>query len=521
LDFNKLLLGTSDNFPVKAGNLAVLPLVKYVVTLDSDTQLPRDAAHRLAGAIAHPLNRAVIDPTSNTVVDGYGILQPRVDISIQSANRSRLAAIFSADAGFDIYARAASDVYQDLFSEGSFTGKGIYEVETFQQVLEHRFPCNVVLSHDMIEGSYARAGLVSDIEVVDDYPSHMSAFSRRKHRWVRGDWQIIFWLLPRVPDFFGKRVPNPLSVISRWKILDNLRRSLTEIATFVMFLSGWLLFPGKALYWTLATLAVIALPTYWQFAMTILRAGRALFTTVFWKNWAADFGISQVNLFLRVASLCHQSLITLDAIVRSVVRMTVTHERLLEWETAAEAESSYGKKSPVETYLQVVPWLSFLIGLFIAIERKEAFMAALPLLVLWGLSKPIEQWFDLPARTEDTKIDAENKALLRLSALRTWRLFREFSTAEENWLIPDTIQKPDSLVVHRISTTNLGLLFNARLAAVDLGFLTMPEFVTDTERTLDSVDRMPKHNGQMYNWYDNVTLEACKPRFVSAVDNGN
>ncbi len=521
LDFNKLLLGTSDNFPVKAGNIALLPSVKYVVTLDSDTQLPRDAAHRLAGAIAHPLNRAVIDPTSNTVVDGYGILQPRVDISIQSANRSRLAAIFSADAGFDIYARAASDVYQDLFGEGSFTGKGIYEVETFQQVLEHRFPCNVVLSHDMIEGSYARAGLVSDIEVVDDYPSHMSAFSRRKHRWVRGDWQIIFWLLPRVPDFFGKRVPNPLSVISRWKILDNLRRSLTEIATFVMLLSGWLLFPRRALYWTLATIAVIALPTYWQFAMTILRAGRALFTGIFWKNWAADFGISQVNLFLRIASLCHQSLITLDAIVRSVVRMTVTHERLLEWETAAEAESSYGKRSPVEIYLQVVPWLSFLIGLFIAIERKEALMAALPLLVLWGLSKPIEQWFDLPARTEDTKIDAESKALLRLSALRTWRLFREFSTAEENWLIPDTIQKPDSLVVHRISTTNLGLLLNSRLAAVDLGFLTMPEFVTDTERTLDSVDSMPKHDGQMYNWYDNVTLDACKPRFVSAVDNGN
>jgi cyclic beta-1,2-glucan synthetase len=521
LDFNKLLLGTSDNFPVKAGNLSVLPSIKYVITLDSDTQLPRDAAHRLAGAIAHPLNRAVIDPETNTVIDGYGILQPRVDISIQSAGRSRLAAIFSADAGFDIYARAASDVYQDLFDEGSFTGKGIYEVETFQQVLEHRFPCNTILSHDMIEGAYARAGLVSDIEVVDDYPSHMSAFSRRKHRWVRGDWQIIFWLLPRVPDFFGKSVPNPLSVISRWKILDNLRRSLTEIATFIMFLGGWVFFPQKALYWTLATLAVIALPTYWQFTMSILRAGGSLFTKIFWKNWAADFGIAQANLFMRIASLCHQSLITLDAIVRSVVRMTVTHERLLEWETAAESESSYGSKSPVEFYLQAIPWLTFLMGVFIALERKEAFLVALPLLILWGLSKPIEQWFDLPPQKEDTKINAENKALLRMSALRTWRLFREFSTAEENWLIPDTIQKPEALVVHRISTTNLGLLLNSRLAAADLGFLTVPEFVTDTERTFDSIDRMPKRNGQMYNWYDNFTLDAVKPRFISAVDNGN
>jgi cyclic beta-1,2-glucan synthetase len=521
LDFNKLLLGTSDNFPVKAGNLSILRNVKYVITLDADTQLPRDAAHKLVGAIAHPLNRAVIDPVTNTVVDGYGILQPRVDISIQSASRSRLAAIFSSDAGFDIYARAVSDVYQDLFGEGSFTGKGIYEVAAFQQVLEHRFPCNAILSHDMIEGAYARAGLVSDIEVVDDYPSHMSAFTRRKHRWVRGDWQIVFWLLPRVPDFFGKRVRNPLSIISRWKILDNLRRSLTEIATFVMLLSGWLFLPGKALYWTLATLVVVALPTYCQFAMAILRAGRGLLTGVFWKNLAADFGIAQANLFMRIACLCHQSLVTVDAVVRSIVRMTVTHERLLEWETAAEAETNSQKKSPIETYLEITPWLSFLVGLFLAVERPESFLVSLPLLALWVLSKPIGQWLNLPARTGETKMKAEDEALLRQSALRTWRVFREFSTAEEQWLIPDTIQEPASLIVHRISTTNLGFLLNSRLAAVDLGFFTVPEFVADTERSFDSIDRMPRFNGQMYNWYDTRTLEAVKPRFISAVDNGN
>jgi cyclic beta-1,2-glucan synthetase len=495
-----------------------------VITLDSDTQLPRDAAHRLVGAIAHPLNRAVIDPATNTVVDGYGVLQPRVDISIQSASRSRLAAIFSADAGFDVYTRAVSDVYQDLFGEGSFTGKGIYEVQTFQQVLEHRFPCNTILSHDMIEGAYARAGLVSDIEVVDDYPSHISALSRRKHRWVRGDWQIIFWLLPRVPDFFGKTVRNPLSVISRWKILDNLRRSLTEMATFVMLLSGWLFLPGKALYWTLATLGVIALPTYCQFAMSILRARSALFTAAFWENLGADFAIAQANLFMRVAFLCHQSLVTIDAVVRAVVRMTVTHERLLEWETSAEAEVDWQKTSPVETYLKIVPWLSFLVGLFLALDRVGSFLVALPLLVLWGLSKPVGQWLNLPARTGEAKMEAmkaEDKALLRQSALHTWRLFREFSTAEENWLVPDTIMEPASLIIHRISTTNLGLLLNSRLAAADLGFLTLPEFLADTERTFDSIDRMPRLNGQMYNWYDTKTLEAVKPRFISAVDNGN
>jgi hypothetical protein len=521
LDFNNLLLGASDNFPVKAGNVSVLPTVRYVITLDLDTQLPRDAAHRLVGAIAHPLNKAVVDEATNTVIEGYGILQPRVDISIQSANRSRLAAILSSDAGFDIYTRAVSDVYQDLFGEGSFTGKGIYEVKTFQQVLEHRFPCNTILSHDMIEGAYARAGLVSDIEVVDDYPSHMSAFSRRKHRWVRGDWQIVFWLLPRVPDFFGKMARNPLSIISRWKILDNLRRSLTEMAMFVMLLSAWLFFPKHALYWTLVTLAMLALPTYTQFALTIARARGALLTSAFWKNFGADFGVAQANLFMRVACLCHQSLVTIDAVVRSIVRMTVTHERLLEWETAAEAEERTQKKSPVEVYLEITPWLSFFVGLFLAVDRPESFMVALPLLVLWGVSKPIVQWLSLPSRSGEKRMDAKDQTLLRRSALRTWRMFREFSTPEENWLIPDIVQEPASLIVHRVSTTNLGLLLNSRLAAMDMGFLTLPEFVADSEKTFESVDRMPKLNGQLYNWYDTRTLEACKPRFISSVDNGN
>jgi hypothetical protein len=521
LDFNRLLLQTADNFPVKAGDLSKLSSIKYVVTLDADTQSPRGTARKLVGAIAHPLNRAIIDPESNTVVEGYGILQPRVDISIQSANYSRLAALFSVDAGLDIYTRAVSDVYQDLFGEGIFTGKGVYEVAAFQQVLEHRFPCNAILSHDMIEGAYARAGLLSDVEVVDDYPSRLSAYSRRKHRWVRGDWQVIFWLLPRVPDFFGKLSRNPLSVISRWKILDNLRRSLSEIATFVLLLAGWLFLPGKPWFWTAATLIVLALPTYFQFAVSILRAGKSLFTKSFWKNLCLDFAVSQANLFLRIAMLCHQSLVTIDAVVRAVVRMTVTHERLLEWETAAEAESNARKGSPVETYLEITPWLAFFTGLFIAVDRPESFLVALPILIVWGLSKPVGQWLDMPAQKREERIPAADKSMLRIAALRTWRFFREHSNAEENWLVPDTVQDPPSLIVHRLSTTNLGLLLNARQAALDLGFLTSPEFVAQTEGSFESIDRMPKWNGHLYNWYETRTLEPVKPRFISSVDNGN
>ncbi len=239
LDLNRLMRGQYDSFPVKVGPLSILRKVRYVITLDSDTELPRGSAHRMVGAIAHPLNQAIIDPVKNVVVAGYGILQPRVDVSVQSTTRSRLAAIFAGETGLDPYTRAVSDVYQDLFGEGSFTGKGIYEVDTMARVLSHRFPRNSLLSHDLIEGAYARAGLATDIVVIEDYPSHYSAYSRRKHRWLRGDWQIVEWVTERVPNESGARVPNPISLVSRWKIFDNLRRSLVEPATFVLFLFGW------------------------------------------------------------------------------------------------------------------------------------------------------------------------------------------------------------------------------------------------------------------------------------------
>ncbi len=234
MDLNRLLTGNYDSFPVKAGDLAILPDVRFVITLDADTELPRGSAQRLIGTLAHPLNRAIVDPDKNIVVAGYGILQPRVRVSVQSAARSRLANIYSGQTGFDIYTRAVSDVYQDLYGEGIFAGKGIYEVEIVHRVLERRFPQNALLSHDLIEGAYARVGLVTDTEVIEDYPSHYSAYNRRKHRWLRGDWQITNWLFPRVLDETGRMVTNPISLVSQWKILDNLRRSLVEPATFLL-----------------------------------------------------------------------------------------------------------------------------------------------------------------------------------------------------------------------------------------------------------------------------------------------
>ena len=521
LDLNNLLLGRSNNFSLIAGDQALLQGFKYVITLDADTQLPRDSARRLVGAIAHPMQRAVIHPASNVVVEGYGILQPRVGISVHSANRSRLASLFAGDSTFDVYTRAVSDLYQDLFGEGSFTGKGIYEVEVFQRVVEQRFPCNTILSHDMIEGAYARAGLLSDVEVIDDYPSRIAAYSKRKHRWVRGDWQILFWLFPRVPDYFGNVVRNPINLISRWKILDNLRRSLTEIAVLAILISGWLFLPGKALYWTLATLALFAAPTYLQFALAILRAGGNTFSVRFWKEWFTDFAAANANLFMRLVCLPQQSMVTLDAIVRVAVRMALTRRKLLEWETAAEAEVGGKKRSPVDIYLAATPWLAFLGGVFLAVDRPESFAVAWPLLVLWGASRAFSNWLDQPLPEDGLKIGTRDEALLRNSALRTWRFFREFSNEGENYLIPDIFKEEGALTAHRVSTTNLGLLLNARVAALDLGHLTVSEFIAETEKTLGTVKRLPKAHGHLYNWYNNQTLEPVGDPFLSTVDNGN
>ncbi len=324
LDLNQLLRTGYDPFPVKTGDLSRLPRIQYVLTLDSDTQLPRGSAQKLIGAIAHPLNRALIDPELNIVTEGYGILQPRVGISVHSATRSRLANIYSGQTGFDIYSRAVSDVYQDLYGEGIFTGKGIYDVDALRQVLENRFPRNALLSHDLIEGAYARAGLVSDVEVIDDYPSHYSAYNRRRHRWLRGDWQIVRWILSRVPNESRRLVQNPISLVSKWKIVDNLRRSLVEPAIFLLLMAGWLVLPGGPRFWTLVTLALLFLPIYFRLVFSTARAA--------WKQSAssareavADFFTSHLNILLNIAFLAHQALVSLDAIIRTLIRSTITH----------------------------------------------------------------------------------------------------------------------------------------------------------------------------------------------------
>ncbi len=519
LDLNKLLRAQYDSFPVKVGDLSVLPKVRFVITLDSDTELPRGTAHRMVGTMAHPLNQAIIDPEKNIVVAGYGILQPRVGVSVQSTARSRLAAIYAGETGLDIYTRAISDAYQDLYGEGSFTGKGIYEVDTVHRVLDQRFPRNALLSHDLIEGAYARAGLASDVEVIEDYPSHYSAYNRRKHRWLRGDWQIVEWLTSRVPDESGARVANPISLVSRWKILDNLRRSLVEPATLLLLLFGWLVPGAGALRWTAATILILIIPSWFEFAFALVRAMVERKISIA-QEAVGTFYAAHFSVLLTIVFLAHQTLLSLDAVARAVVRRTVTRERLLEWETAEEAEIG-DRRTPIDRYLDWMPLLAIALGLLVWLVRPHSLLTAVPILILWGGSKLAALWLnELPAVAGET-LSRSDKLFLRRSALYTWRYFAEFCTAEHNWLIPDNVQEEPPAVAPRLSPTNLGLLLNARQAAVEFGFLTVPELEILTQQTLATVARLEKHRGHLVNWYDTRTLAPLFPVFVSSVDSGN
>ncbi len=520
LDFNKLVLGEYDSFPYKVGDLSILPKIRYILTLDSDTQLPRGAAQKLVGTMAHPLCQAIIDSKRNIVTEGYGILQPRVGISVQSTSRSRLASFYSEWSGLDIYTQAVSDVYQDLYGEGSFVGKGLYELRTVHRVLDGRFPRNQILSHDLIEGAYTRAGLASDIKLIDNYPSHYSAYMRRKHRWVRGDWQNVEWLLSKVPDESGKWVNNPISLISRWKILDNLRRSTVEPATVAMFLLAWTVFPGRPLYWTIALLAVLFAPTLITFAINLVRAVAAgSFMSM--KNAFRALGLGAAGVVLSLAFRVHDALVSTDAIWRTVYRRFVSRQRLLQWETAAEAETGKKKRTPVDVYLLWTPVIAFGIGVALYYGHRHAFWVALPFLLLWGFSNMIARWLDGPPQVEKKPVSRKDELFLRRSALRTWRYFSEFSTAEHNWLIPDNVQEDPPQVAARVSPTNLGLLLNARQIAVELGYLTVPEFAEQTLRTLKTMKRLQLHRGHLVNWYDTRSLAPLEPRFVSSVDSGN
>ncbi len=523
-DLNSLLRGGSlAPFSLVVGrDPQSLTRMKYVLTLDTDTILPRDVARKLVGTMAHILNRARVDEARKVVVEGYGILQPGVAISLEDNLQSWYSQLNSGEAGIDPYTREISDVYQDLFHEGSFIGKGIYDIDAFLATMEHRFPDNQILSHDLLEGCYARSGLVSDVHVYENFPAHYSTDVSRRHRWMRGDWQIAGWLCRSVPGPVGKGVRNPLSWLSRWKIFDNLRRTLVAPALVTLFILGWLLWP-PAWVWTVVVLSIVMIPACCLSAVSAMR-GTGDFTRLQHLQQTirlAGVGLAQAALIL--AFLPYEAYISLDASLRTVGRMLFTRRRMLEWKTASDAERD-GSHSLLGSYraMGIAPIVALSTTVSLAIMQPESLDAAAPLLVAWLVSPWIAWRLSQPGKPDERPLTAAQVVYLHQVARHTWRFFETHVGPEDHWLPPDNYQEyPVSTLAHRTSPTNIGISLLSNLAACDFGYISVSRLLERTSQTFQTMGQLERYHGHFLNWYDTLTLLPLYPKYVSTVDSGN
>jgi len=518
-DLNSLLRGDASNFSDTAGDISLLMNVRYVITLDTDTQLPRDAARAMVGAMAHPLNAPVLDPDRRRIVAGYGILQPRVGVSLPGAYRSWFVRLSAGDSGIDPYTRVVSDVYQDVFSEGSFIGKGIYDVEAFEQTCGD-FPSNSVLSHDLLESAFARSGLLSDVEVYEDSPARYPVDVSRRHRWIRGDWQLLGWLLPKAAS---SPALARMSWLSWWKIADNLRRSLVPIALLTLLLASWAIGHSSfASFGGLLVLVVLAGVSIFASLTELVRIPSDLPLWSHLSAWTGTFGTRLLRALLEVVFLPYEAFISLDAIARTLWRMFWSKRRLLEWKTSSDAERS-AKQSPAGFYAAMwfAPTVATLGALFVAAFRPERMLSAIPFLVLWFVSPAVAWWISRPLVQRTARLTEKQTNFLGRLSRRTWRYFEEFVTAEDNWLPPDNVQENPRRIATRTSPTNIGMGLLSNLAAYDFGYCSMGQLLVRTRQTLETLGRMERYRGHFYNWYDTRSLAPLPPRYVSTVDSGN
>ena len=527
--FNARLRGGAGTaFSEIVGDPSIFESIRYVITLDTDTQLPRDAARTLVGNMAHPLNRPVYDADKGRIVEGYAILQPRASISLTSAGQSCFTKLFAGESGLDPYTREVSDVYQDVFGEGSFIGKGIYDVDAFRLAVDGRFPENLILSHDLLESGYARSALVTDVDLIEEHPASVTIEASRRHRWIRGDWQLAGWLLPRVPappgpnDTKLKRQLNPLSALSRWKLFDNLRRSLVAPMLLVLLAGGWLLGSVTGWLWTLLVLAVVCLPTLLSSVIELLRRPDE-------RDWLVHLSMTGRSVvrplalaMLTLTFLPYDTRISLDAILRSGLRMLFTRRGLLLWQLPAYARRN-ARRNLAEFYREmwIAPMLA--VGLALAMaDQAAAWLYAAPILLLWLLSPVIAWWISRPLIAAAPGLSVDQQDFLRASARRTWRYFADFVGPDDNWLPPDNFQEyPAPAIASRTSPTNIGMSLLADLTAVDFGYITAGECLRRVGNTLASMEKLERYHGHLYNWYDTRTLQPLLPRYVSSVDSGN
>jgi cyclic beta-1,2-glucan glucanotransferase len=521
-ELNRLIDGTR---PEDAGRLVFvgeagrLSNVRFVITLDSDTQLPHGTARRMIETLAHPLNQPRFNADGTIAAGSYTIIQPRVSPTLPSTSASLFSSLFADAIGIDPYTKAVSDVNQDLTGEGSYHGKGIYDVRTFSRVLSRRFPEERILSHDLIEGAYIRVGLASDIELFDEFPQGYRSYSRREHRWIRGDWQIADWIFPRIPRPGGGKEANPLSRFNRWKIFDNLRRSLLPVTSLGLLIASWLVSPQ--LGW-IATLVVAVQFFFHPFAqpLTMATTHKGL------KNFTLPKVMHDLLRALADAALLpHQAELAMDAIVRVWFRRLISHHKLLEWTPARVIHWSAARLHPMfAASLGLASILSVMVGWAVYLSMPSALAVASPWLVLWFFSPLVGLFLNLrrhPGRKQ-LQLARHDVRFLRGITRRTWRFFSDFVGDQTSWLPPDNYQVAhQNRLAMRTSPTNIGLWMNSALAANDFGYLTPDQVVETLTHSMETIGRLDRYEGHLLNWYDIKTLTPLEPRYVSSVDSGN
>jgi cyclic beta-1,2-glucan synthetase len=521
-ELNALLRGKPDTTFIAVDERAprVPPAVRYVVTLDADTRLPRETLRRLIGKLAHPLNQPRLDATTQRVLEGYAILQPRVTPSLPIGREGSLfQRVFSSTRGIDPYAAAASDVYQDLFGEGSFAGKGIYDVDAFEAALAGCVPQDSLLSHDLFEGTLARAGLVSDVEVVEEFPARYDVAAARSHRWARGDWQLLPWLLG-----YGKGSRNALPLLGAWKMLDNLRRTLSAPAAVLALFAGWVLPLPAAAIWTAFIVLTVAVPVLLPTLSVVLPQRRGVDLRSHVAALGTDLRLALLQLALLITLLAHQAWLMLDAIARTLFRLGISHRNLLEWLTTAQAQLSE-RLGLAGTYRRMLASVGIAVLAVLVATQAEARARwlVLPFAVLWLAAPAIARWISItPPVAGRIAVCAADQRALRHIARRTWRFFETFVTATDHMLPPDNFQEdPRPVVAHRTSPTNLGLYLLCVVSARDFGWIGTRAAVERLQSTLATMERLPRYRGHFYNWYDTRELRALEPLYVSSVDSGN
>ena len=526
-DLNAFLRGGANDpsgksFSLVVGAIGALSNIKYVITLDTDTQLPRDSARQFVGTLAHPLNRARYDEDKQRVTEGYGILQPRVAASLPGTNRSRYAQLHGGEPGIDPYTRAVSDVYQDVFGEGSFIGKGIYDIDAFEQALSARFPEDRILSHDLLEGCYARAGLLSDVQLYEEYPSRYSEDVSRRYRWIRGDWQLAGWLRRRVPRPNGRREKNPLTGLSQWKIFDNLRRSVVPVALTLLLLLGWTAL-SPPWFWTLCVIGIILIPSVGATIVELLHQPKDVMLGQHLDATVRSAGRRFAQAVFALVTLPYEAFLGLHAIARTLVRVLVTRKRLLEWNPSGNQDPS-GRTGLLASFrsLWISPVIASAAGVYLTTSQPAALTPAGPILLLWFAAPAIAWWISRPLAERRAGLTTDQTLFLRKVSRRTWGFFETFVGPQDHWLPPDNYQEhPGATVAHRTSPTNMGLALLANLSAYDFGYIPAGELVVRTANALGTMETLERHRGHFYNWYDTQSLKPLTPIYISTVDSGN